>query len=88
MNRVRQIIEEIRELEKEQTHRSSMRIYTLLENNRKLFLEKIDADDFKYLLSAFKSLTEKTPAEYGSSAYRNEFQKNFQLLAFHLGRVI
>jgi hypothetical protein len=88
MDRIRQIIEEIRELGKEPTHRSSLRIYTLLDNNSKLFLTKMEADDFRLLHSAFEALADKNPIEYGTNAYKDEFQRNYQALAFYLNRII
>jgi hypothetical protein len=88
MDRIRQIIEEIRELEKEPTHRSSLRIYSLLDNNSRLFLGKMDADDFRHQHSAFEALTDKSPVEYGTAAYKEEFQRRYQALAFYLNRII
>lgn len=88
MERIHQIIEEIRELEKEPTHRSTLRIFSLLENNRKLFLEKIEADNFQHLLSGFEAMTEKSPVEYATTSYKEEFQRNYQSLAFYLNRII
>ena len=66
MERIRQIIEEIKELEKEPTHRSTLRICSLLDNNRKLFLEKMEADNFQHVLSGFEALSEKSPVEYAT----------------------
>lgn len=88
MERIRQIIEEIKDLEKDATHRATLRIYSLLENNRRLFLEKMETDDFEHLLAGFEALTERSPVDYATSAYKDDFRKNYQALAFYLNRII
>lgn len=88
MQRISQIIEEIKDLKKEATHRSALRISGLLENNKKLFLEKIDADAFNHLLSGFEDIANTSPKEQNTEAYRENYQKNHDSLSFYLNRII
>lgn len=88
MSRIQQLIEEIRELRGEQNHRTALHLYNLLENNRTLFLGKLDPNDFKIILKNFEALSEAHPRDYGSSSFKNDFQRAYELLAFHLNRVI
>ena len=88
MQLIKQVIEEIMGLEKEPTHKSAMRICNLLENNRKLFLERIAPDDFNLLFSRFESIAHKRPGEHSTADYADDFKKSHQALSFYLNRII
>jgi hypothetical protein len=87
MSRIAQVIEEIKEL-KEANNRSTLQLYNLLENNRQLFLSRLDPVDFKVIHENFKQLSETHPREYGTPSYKSEFQRAYELLSFHLNRII
>lgn len=88
MGRVEQIIDEIKELRNETNHRSALRIYNLLENNKKLFLEKMEPDNFKYLANSFEDLSEVATKEYNTPGFKRDYTKNFEGLLFHLNRIV
>jgi hypothetical protein len=88
MQKIKQIIEEIRQLKTEPTHRSAMRISSLMENNKKLFEAVIDPSDFNYLLSGFESMSFKSPAEISTARGVEEYNKFCENLLFHCNRVV
>ncbi len=88
MERIKQLIEEIRELGSDRTHRSALRIYNLLENNRKLFLEKLDQKDLDLVIATFNTIANKSPVEYNTTAYKDDFERSYQTLLFYLNRII
>lgn len=88
MQKVQQLIEEIKELKNDVSHRAALRVFSLLENNRKLFLEKMDAADFNYLLKCFEEISNSNTKDYGTAAYKNEYLKQFELLLFHMDKII
>jgi len=88
MTRIKQIIDEIAQLKNESTHRSALRIFSLMENNKKLFLEFMDVSDFNYLLSGFEKLSEKKPNDLSSPAGHEEYQRFCANLLFHCSRLV
>lgn len=88
MPRIHALIDEIKELQKEKNHRSSLQIARLLENNRKLFLEKMDDADYNYMLRNFEDLSQTSPKDYNSQGFLNEYDKSFESLLFHLNKIV
>lgn len=88
MQKVRQLVEEIRELREEVNHRAALRICAILENNRRLFLEKMDADDFTYLLRLFQEIADTPARDFGTDYYKDNYRRSFGLLLFHLDKII
>lgn len=86
--RLLQIISEIKELKSEPTHKSTMDICRVLQNNRQLFMQKIDEDSFRHLLSNFERLSESSPMEYGTSSYIREYEQAHSVLSFYVDRII
>ncbi len=88
MGRIDQLIEEINGLKKESTRRSALQIYTILDNNRILFLEEIDRDYFTPIENSFGRLSNANAQEYNSPEYKRDFERAAELLSFHLNRII
>lgn len=88
MARLEQIIQEISELRQDRSHRAALRIYNLLENNKKLFLEKIEADYFNYILKNFESVSQASPLEFKNDTFLREYQTYCDSLMFHLNRIV
>ena len=88
MGRLEQLIEEINGLKKESTRRAALQIYTILDNNRKLFLEEIDSDYFSPIENNFERLSNASAREYNSPEYKRDFERAAELLSFHLNRII
>lgn len=88
MARIDQLINEIKELRKESNHRSVLRIYNLLENNKKLFLEKMDAGTFNLILGNFENLSQVASKEYNTTGYVRSYENYFESLLFYLNRII
>ncbi|MBS1635332.1 MAG: hypothetical protein JST26_05370 [Bacteroidetes bacterium] len=86
--RIHGLIEEIRQLKDKPVHTSTMAIYNMLENNRTLFLQRMDPSDFSHLVGKFESLSQEKPGNYGSSGYTREYEQAFSILWFYLDRII
>lgn len=88
MHKIQQLIEEIKELKTEANHKSALRVHTLLENNRQLFLQKMDPTDFNYLLRSFHDIVNSNARDYYTDGYKTVYTKQFELLLFHLDKII
>lgn len=86
--KIKQIIEEIEELRIEATHKSALRIYNLLENNKKLFEDVIDKNNFKFLLSDFEEVSYKNPSDFNTPRAIEQFNKLCENLLFHCSRIV
>lgn len=86
--KTKQIIEEIKELRIEASHKSALRIYNLLENNKKLFLEVIDKNNFEFLLSDFQEVSYKNPSDFNTLRSLEQFNKLCENLLFHCSRIV
>lgn len=86
--RLHEIILEIKELKQLPTHKSTMDIFRLLDNNRKLFLERMEAGNFDYALRAFEELSNKSPKEYNTPGYIRDYEQAHASLSFYLDRII
>jgi hypothetical protein len=82
------LIEEIGALCNETNHRATLRIFNILDSNRKLFLEKIDKDIFNLILKNFEHLSEIHSREYGTENYKNEYRRYYENLRFHLNKIL
>lgn len=88
MSRIEQLIDEIGGLRNETTHRSALRILSLLENNKSLFLEKLDADVVNLAIRNFESLCDTPSRDYGTPGYLRDYTKFYESLMFQLSRVL
>ncbi len=88
MARIEQLINEIFEMKGDVSHKCALRIYNLLENNKKLFGEKMEADNLALLLKNFEAISYGNPTEYNSSGYQRDFEKNYESLSFYLNKII
>ena len=86
--RLNEIIEEIRRLRTSPSHRSTMDICRMLENNKRKFLEKLDEDNFDMLLSNFSKLSDAKSTDYDSTGYTREYEQAHSILSFYLDRII
>ncbi|MBX3163908.1 MAG: hypothetical protein KF900_05465 [Bacteroidetes bacterium] len=82
------LINEIKNPSSASAHKQALDIYTMLENNRTKFLEKLDKDTYNHLLKNFESLSEARATEYNSTSYKDEFNRTYNLLLFYLDRII
>jgi hypothetical protein len=85
---INDIILEIKNYKNASVHKSAFDIYRLLENNKELFLLKMNAENFKHLLINFENLTYENPKEYLSTGYQRDYQANYDLLLFYLDRIM
>lgn len=86
--RLHDLINEIQELGGTTPRKAAFDIYNILENNKVLFSANMDADTFAQILNGFESLAYSSAAEFSSNSYKDEFQKNYNLLSFYLNKVI
>lgn len=82
------LINEIKNPNSASAHKQALDIYNMLNNNRAKFTDKIDKDTYHHLLKSFEKLSEARAVEYGSSSYKDEFNRSYNLLLFYLDRVI
>lgn len=85
---INDIILEIKNYKNISVHKSALDIYNLLENNKHVFIDKIDQDNFNHLLTSFENLTYASPKEYATSSYKREYQTQYDLLLFYLDRIV
>ncbi len=86
--RILQIINEIKTLKNNPTHKSTIDICRLLENNEVLFLEKIELDNYNHLIKNFEQLSQVNAKEYNTPNYINDYEKAHSILSFYVDRVI
>lgn len=83
-----QIINEIKDLKDQPTHRSCMIIFQLLDNNKSRLLQKMDADDLNSIHKTFERLSEASAKEYNTAGYRSEYARAHNLLLFYFDRIL
>lgn len=86
--RLNDLIEEIKNLKSVPSHKSTMDICRMLENNRRLFLQKIEEENFKSVLTNFENLSNVRPVDYNSSGYIRDYEQAHSLLSFYFSRII
>lgn len=86
--KLHEIIDEINNLQSPSKHKAALDIYNLLENNRRLFLEKLDPGDFNSLLSGLETLAYAHPKEYTSASYASDFERVKGSLLYHLNKIL
>ncbi|MDO8998701.1 MAG: hypothetical protein Q7W45_02970 [Bacteroidota bacterium] len=88
MSKIQQLIVELKDLKKESNHKSALHIYRLMENNKRVFLDKMDANDFNFIHSNFESLSYGNPKEYNTPSFIRDYEKYFESLMFHLNKIV
>jgi len=86
--RLTDLIEEIKNLKSFPSHKSTMDICRMLGNNRRLFVQKIDEENFNSVLSNFENLSNARPIEYNTSSYNRDYEQAHSLLTFYFDRII
>ena len=86
--RIHDLINEIQELGGTTPRKAAFDIYNILENNKKIFSEKMDEDTFAQILKTLEKLAYSSAAEFNTSSYKDEFNKTYNLLSFYLGKII
>jgi len=88
MQNLKQIIDEIKDLKKDATHKSALRIFNLLGNNKKLFIKIIDQHNFEFILKDFEKIAYKNPTAISDARGLEEFNKLCENLLFHCNRLV
>ena len=86
--RVHDLINEIQGLQNATPRKAAFDIYNILENNKLLFVTKIDEGVFSPILKAFEKMAYANSSEFNTSSYKDEFLKSYNLLSFYLDKVI
>lgn len=86
--RLRQIIDEIKSLKADPTHKATMDICRMLENNKRLFLQKIEEDNFNQVYSNFEHLSQSNSKDYHTSGYIRDYEQAHHLLSFYFDRIL
>jgi hypothetical protein len=82
------IIIEIKDIKRDFTHKAAFDIYSLLNNNKQLFLRHLNVSDVSFLINTFEKLTYASPKEYYTVGYEREFETAYNLLLFYLQKII
>jgi len=85
---LKEIIDEIIQLDNPSKHKSALDIFRLLDNNSKLFLKEFDKHDFMPLLNGFEKLSYADPKEYSTSSYRNDYERLYGSLVYQLHKIV
>jgi hypothetical protein len=88
MARLEQLIDEIKGLRNESNHRSSLRILSLMQNNKKLFLESVESDYLEMAIKNFQEICDTPSREYNTAEYLRDYNKYYESLMFYLNRII
>lgn len=86
--KLHEIIDEIHHMESPSKHKAALDIFQLLDNNRLLFLERLDRGDFNSLLSGFESMAYAHPREYATDSYASDFERLKASLLYHLNKIL
>lgn len=86
--RIHDLINEIHELKNNTPRKAAFDIYNILENNKTLFLEKLETDVFNQILNDFEKMAYAGAVEFNSLHYKDDFSKAYNLLSFYLNKVI
>lgn len=81
------IIEEIKELKNEPTHKSALRIYSLLENNKEQLLKKFEPDFFKNVLNGFENLAYESPSNTKGEGFKDQYNKLLETFLYRVNRM-
>ena len=85
---INDVIGEIKNYKVASTHKAAFDIFKLLETNKELFIEKIDANNFNYLLFKFEQLTYGNPKDYNTESYKRDYATAYDLLLFYIDRIL
>jgi hypothetical protein len=88
MSRLDQLITEIKEIGPEASYRNALQIFKILDANSSLFTAKIDPDYYGTVLKNFEALSASNAREYNSSAFKQDYHRGYELLLFHLNRIL
>jgi hypothetical protein len=88
MSRIHQLINEIKEIGAEPSHRNAIQIYKILDGNSSLFASRLETENFSPILNNFENLASASAREFNSSSFANDYSRNFQLLSFYLEKVL
>lgn len=83
-----QIIDEIKGLKNEPTHKSVMDICRMLENNKRQFLDKLDPENFKQVYTNFENLSQSQARDYDTPGYIREYETAHHLFSFYFDRIL
>lgn len=83
--RLKETIEEITNLKQEGNRRSAADIHRLLDNHKALFIQHLEPEVYRQLLSAFESLGESSGQ---GSTFKREYESAVSLLSFYLDRIL
>lgn len=81
------IIEEIKDLKNKPTHKSALRIFSLLENNKEQLLKKFEIDFFKNVLTGFENLAYESPTNSKGDAFKDQYNKLFETFLYRINRL-
>ena len=86
--RLQHLINEIQEISNNTPRKAALDIYNILENNKKLFVDCMDADTFAQILKSFEKMAYASATDFISASYEYEFSRTYNLLDFYLAKII
>jgi len=88
MFRLPQLISELQEIGLEPGLKSALKIHKILDGNKALFETKIEEDTFSTVLRNFEALSNSSAREVSSPDFKRDYQRSYELMLFHLNRII
>jgi len=82
------ILDEINDLKNDASLRSALRIYTILENNKQFFIKNLDEDFFNLVFKNFEELAYSHSGKYNSPEFKENYSRNYQMLAYRLDKLL
>jgi hypothetical protein len=84
--RLTDLLDEIKELAPHADRRSASAIHNMLVNHKKVFLTRIEAEDYSVLVRDFRELDETHPKDYGTETFKREYAGAVNRLVSYLSR--
>lgn len=88
MARLDDLVDEIKQLNSQLNYKTALRIHTILSNNRKLFIEKMDEEVVDRSITNFDSLAQVDFKEQSTDNYLRTFRNAFENLLFYINKII
>ncbi len=85
---LKEIVDEIIQVNNPSKHKSALDIFRLLDNNRKLFLKELDKDDFIPLVNGFEKLSYADPKDYSTTSYLNDYERLYGSLLYQINKIV
>lgn len=81
------LFDEILSLKDERTHRSALRIQSILNDNPELFTSTFGPDLYRDFSSGFDLIAGSRAGYFGTEQFKSDFGKQIESLSYYLNRI-